>query len=222
LKNKDKIRFLRWIGNRKGLTLNFKSYYLKVKTGKFKLVFICSFDEELKIFQEGGKGFSKARAMINYCNMIVDRDVYDFNLKSFNVKKELKIFKKEQAEKKLKHVENEIVEKIKKSVFKTLEDMDNKKIEPDEGIEILTQAITKCFDLKPVPQKKHVENSITIGNDNTDSSYITIDGVDFTPVGIDGNCDFDVTDEKGEPNDNQRRIHKAVFKAGKILKLTKN
>lgn len=63
---------------------------------------------------------------------------------------------------------------------------------------------------------KAKENSIQLGNDGTDSSYIVIDGVVFAPVGFDDECGFDINDLE---NGLQERIHEATKKAAEALSL---
>ena len=60
------------------------------------------------------------------------------------------------------------------------------------------------------------ENSAQLGNDNTDSSYIVIDGIHFAPVGFDYNCGIDYPDLI---NGVQERIHAACRRAAAALDL---
>lgn len=60
------------------------------------------------------------------------------------------------------------------------------------------------------------ENSVQLGNDWTDSSYIVIDGVVFAPVGFDGKSGYECSDlEYGL----QDRIHAACRRASAALNL---
>ncbi len=63
---------------------------------------------------------------------------------------------------------------------------------------------------------KEKENSVEYGNDDTDSSYIVIDGVAFVPAGLDeSSC---LTSDDLE-NGGQERIHAAVRKVANSLGL---
>jgi hypothetical protein len=67
-----------------------------------------------------------------------------------------------------------------------------------------------------IPAVEGKENSVQLGNDNTDSSYIVIDGVHFAPVGFDDNCGIDYPDLV---NGVQERIHNACRRAAAALAL---
>jgi hypothetical protein len=63
---------------------------------------------------------------------------------------------------------------------------------------------------------KEKENSVEYGNDDTDSSYIVIDGVVFAAVGFDDTCGFDSEDWG---NGGQERIHKSIKRVADSLGL---